>query len=67
MKRFTTLLLVLFSTVSLFAQIKVIFDTDMDTDCDDAGALAILHALADNGEVEILVLSAHTTRIPLRV
>ena len=36
------------------AQVKVIFDTDMDTDCDDAGALAILHALADRGEAEIL-------------
>lgn len=30
------------------------FDTDMDTDCDDAGALAMLHSLADAGEVEIL-------------
>jgi hypothetical protein len=26
----------------------------MDTDCDDAGALAVLHALADRGEAEIL-------------
>ncbi len=34
--------------------VPVIFDTDMDTDCDDAGALAVLHALADLGEVEIL-------------
>jgi len=33
---------------------KVIFDTDMTGDCDDCGALAMLHALADNGEVEIL-------------
>ena len=32
----------------------VIFDTDMGSDCDDAGALAILHALADAGEVRIL-------------
>ncbi len=32
----------------------VIFDTDMDTDCDDAGALAVLHTLADRGEIEIL-------------
>ena len=36
------------------AQVKIIFDTDMDTDCDDAGALAMLHALADAGEIEIL-------------
>lgn len=34
--------------------VKVIFDTDMDSDCDDLGALAILHALADRGEAEIL-------------
>jgi len=32
----------------------VIFDTDIGSDCDDAGALAVLHALADAGEVEIL-------------
>jgi inosine-uridine nucleoside N-ribohydrolase len=33
---------------------SVIVDTDMLTDCDDAGALAVLHALADHGEVHIL-------------
>ena len=46
---------------SALAKVKLIFDTDMDTDCDDAGALAILHALADRGEVEILatVVSSH--------
>ena len=36
------------------AAVKVIFDTDMDSDCDDVGALAMLHALADRGEAEIL-------------
>lgn len=35
-------------------RVKVIFDTDMFTDIDDAGALACLHALADAGECEIL-------------
>jgi len=34
--------------------VKVIFDTDMDCDCDDAGALAVLHALMDFNEVKIL-------------
>ena len=34
--------------------IPVIFDTDMDVDCDDAGALAILHALMDNNEAQLL-------------
>ena len=39
----------------LFADVpKVIFDTDMYTDFDDVGALAVLHSLADAGECEIL-------------
>lgn len=33
---------------------KVILDTDFGNDCDDAGALAILHQLAYKGEAEIL-------------
>ena len=33
---------------------SVIFDTDMGSDCDDAGALAVLHALADAGELNLL-------------
>ena len=33
---------------------SVVFDTDWGPDVDDVGALAVLHALADNGEVEIL-------------
>ena len=32
----------------------VIFDTDLDSDVDDVGALAVLHALANNGEAKIL-------------
>ena len=36
---------------------KIIFETDMCTDVDDVGALAVLHALADNGEAEILAIS----------
>lgn len=34
--------------------VRVILDADIDSDCDDVGALAMLHALADNGECEIL-------------
>lgn len=34
--------------------VKVIFDTDMAEDVDDVGALGILNAMADAGEVEIL-------------
>jgi inosine-uridine nucleoside N-ribohydrolase len=36
--------------------VKIIFDTDMASDCDDAGALAVLNALADLGEAEILAV-----------
>jgi len=34
----------------------VIFDTDLDSDVDDVGALATLHALANNGEAKILAV-----------
>lgn len=47
--------------------VPVIFDTDMDSDCDDAAALAMLHALADRGEVTILatpVSSQHAWSVP---
>lgn len=36
------------------APIPVIFDTDMMGDVDDVGAVAVLHALADKGEVTVL-------------
>jgi hypothetical protein len=38
--------------------VPVIFDSDMNTDCDDVAALAILHALADLGEARILATGA---------
>lgn len=37
--------------------VKVIYETDFTLDVDDVGALAILHAMADNGEAEILAVS----------
>ncbi len=47
--------------LSAVEPVPILFDTDMDSDCDDAGALALLHALADRGEARILatVVSAH--------
>jgi len=33
---------------------NIILDTDLGSDCDDAGALAVLHALANRGEANIL-------------
>lgn len=40
---------------------KVIFDADLSSDHDDVGALAILHALADLGECEILGMMVSST------
>ena len=34
--------------------VPIIFDTDLGFDCDDAGALAVLHRLADRGEARLL-------------
>jgi inosine-uridine nucleoside N-ribohydrolase len=39
----------------------VLFDTDMGPDVDDAGALAVLHALADAGELTLLGVMISTT------
>lgn len=39
----------------------VILDTDMGGDCDDAGALAVLHVLADRGEARILAVTSCTS------
>jgi inosine-uridine nucleoside N-ribohydrolase len=40
--------------------VNIIFDSDMGPDYDDAGAIAILHALADKGEANILATVAST-------
>ncbi len=40
--------------------VNVIFDSDMGPDYDDVGAIAILHALADKGEANILATIAST-------
>jgi len=43
--------------------VPIIFDTDIGTDVDDAGALAILHIMADRGEARILAtISANRNR-----
>src|SRR3954469_23339900 len=51
------------------APVDLILDTDMMTDCDDAGAMAVLHALADRGECRILatVVSSGDPRAALAV
>jgi hypothetical protein len=40
------------------APVKIILDSDIGSDCDDVGALAVLHALASRGEAEILATMA---------
>ena len=44
------------------APVKVIFETDFTFDVDDVGALAMLHALADKGEAEILGIGYNETQ-----
>lgn len=56
-------LLPFFIAVNAIAQntkqpLPVIFDTDIGPDYDDVGAMALLHALADKGECEILATIA---------
>ncbi len=53
------LLLAGFVAVSVVASearppVPILLDTDMESDVDDVGGLAMLHALADRGEAEIL-------------
>lgn len=62
-------ILLLFTFVSTlsFAQVPVIFDTDIGPDFDDVGAMALLHAFADKGEAKILAtISCNTfeTTVP---
>jgi hypothetical protein len=62
MKRLLAAILAL-ATVSAGAApqedaVRVVFDSDMDGDCDDVAALALLHVLADRGEARILATLA---------
>ena len=47
--------------LALLLQVKIVFDADMDSDCDDVAALGVLHALADRGEAEILATISSST------
>jgi inosine-uridine nucleoside N-ribohydrolase len=42
------------TTAAAVSKPKIIFDTDIAEDVDDVGAMAVLHALADKGELDIL-------------
>jgi hypothetical protein len=46
---------------------RIIFDTDFGADVDDAGTFAVMHALADRGEIEILavgIVNGHKNAVP---
>lgn len=68
MNRVVALALLLLTISATAAEpVRLIFDTDMDSDCDDVGALAMLHAMADDGEVTLLgvaVSSLHAWSAP---
>ncbi len=55
LKRFLLIAIAFFSGWVISAQpVKIIFDTDMESDVDDVGALAMLHGFANQGDAEIL-------------
>ena len=55
MKTVISILIITFLfNINLYAQVNIILDTDIGSDCDDAGALAILNKLADKGEANML-------------
>lgn len=41
--------------------VRIIFDTDIGPDCDDAAAVAMLHALADRCEIQIIGMMSATS------
>lgn len=43
---------------------KILFDSDMGSDCDDAGALALLHTYADEGKAEIIGCVYSSGKVP---
>ena len=59
MKHICILLLLLAFPLSLTAKepVKLIFDTDMGNDIDDAMALAMIHSLISRGECELLAVT----------
>jgi len=62
MKTTTVVCLAIWMAADAFAAepktppVRLIFDTDIQGDADDVGTVAVLHALADSGEAEILAM-----------
>ncbi|MEE9431091.1 MAG: nucleoside hydrolase [Melioribacteraceae bacterium] len=60
-KNILILLSLLIFPLNIFAQTKIIFDTDFGGDADDLGALAMLHNFVDKGECELLGIMCWST------
>ncbi|MDR2534274.1 MAG: nucleoside hydrolase [Tannerellaceae bacterium] len=61
MKKYIMLLmlgLIAISCATRPAPVNIILDTDLGPDFDDVGAMALMHALADSGEVNILAVAS---------
>ncbi|MCC5938240.1 MAG: nucleoside hydrolase [Lunatimonas sp.] len=50
--------------LSYVLPVKIILDTDMGSDCDDAGAFAVLHRYADLGMAEIIGCIFSSGKVP---
>ncbi len=57
-----SLMLLASTTVHAKPPVKIILDTDFGDDGDDLAALAVLHHLADLGEVELLAVGQSNSR-----
>ena len=53
-----------YSSTARGEPVRIIFDTDMGSDCDDAGALAILHVYAYRGLAEIIGCVYSSGKVP---
>lgn len=60
MRKMLILAVAAFAMSACADPVRVLFDTDMYTDYDDVGALAILNVLADAGECELLAVGCNT-------
>lgn len=54
MKKLILILITVPSLLLAQPKVRIIFDTDIAPDYDDVGAMAMLHAFADKGDIELL-------------
>lgn len=59
--RFLFLVLATILSLNVYAQTRIIFDTDIGADADDLGALAMLHHFVDSKECELMAVMCWST------